>query len=84
MHNAVGRDHLACLSQPAEASRDVKSRTAVTALNRDCLSRIDPDSDSERQGRFCVSLLLEKHLEFDRCSKGLAGRTEYCKRLVSA
>src|SRR5213596_1703806 len=84
MHDAVGRNHLARMSEPAKTRRDVEGRTAKAALNPDRLTRIDPDPNPERQLGIRPGLLLEPHLELDRRTERLARRPKDSERLVSA
>jgi hypothetical protein len=84
MYNTVGRDHFPGVRESAEAPRDIEGRAAEAAVDPDRLARIDPDAHVEGQIGIESTFLFEADLELDGRSKGLARRSEDCKRLVSA
>jgi hypothetical protein len=66
----------------AEPSSQVQRATAVTALDRDCLSGIEPDAHRERERGRLERLLDEPLLELDGRADRLPGRGEHAQGLV--
>ena len=84
-HGRRADEHVTAMRTPAEPCGDVQRRTAkAPVLELDCLARVDPHPDLERDLGVGPCLVAEPRLQIDRGADGLPRRGEAGKRLVAA